>query len=586
MTHLELRDKFLAFWGDRGHAIIPSAPLVPENDPTTLFTGSGMQPLIPYLLGQKYPLGTRLADIQKCFRGQDIDEVGDNRHDTFFEMMGNWSLGDYFKKDQLTWYFEFLTKILGFDKKKLYVTCFEGFKNIPKDTESAEIWKSLGIPENRIFFYGVDKNWWSRSGTPDQMPAGEIGGPDSEVYYEFTDVPHDPKYGKKCHPACDCGRFLEIGNSVFIQFQKQEDGSFKELAQKNVDFGGGIERTLAALQNDPDIFKTNVYSPIIAAIEKRSNKKYGENSEIDRNFRIVADHLKASVFLISAGILPSNKDRGYILRRLIRRSIRFSRKLEIDQEFVNEVAGSVIEIYRQTYPELQKNKEIIVTALLDEEKKFRRTMEQGLKLIGTISPFDLYQSYGFPPELTEEIYKEKDLEFNKKELQEQIKKHQELSRGTSEEKFKGGLADHSEVVTKYHTATHLLQAALRKVLGEHVHQEGSNLTAERLRFDFSFPRKLTEDELLKITEIVNEQIEKGLERKVETMTYEEALKSGALAFFKERYPEKVTVYSFGDFSKEICGGPHVENTKTLGKFKIVKEEAAAAGIRRIYAKIF
>ena len=325
---------------------------------------------------------------------------------------------------------------------------------------------------------------------------------------------------------------------------------------------------------------------IIAAIEKRSNKKYGENSEIDRNFRIVADHLKASVFLISAGILPSNKDRGYILRRLIRRSIRFSRKLEIDQEFVNEVAGSVIEIYRQTYPELQKNKEIIVTALLDEEKKFRRTMEQGLKLIGTISPFDLYQSYGFPPELTEEIYKEKDLEFNKKELQEQIKKHQELSRGTSEEKFKGGLADHSEVVTKYHTATHLLQAALRKVLGEHVHQEGSNLTAERLRFDFSFPRKLTEDELLKITEIVNEQIEKGLERKVETMTYEEALKSGALAFFKERYPEKVTVYSFGDFSKEICGGPHVENTKTLGKFKIVKEEAAAAGIRRIYAKIF
>lgn len=593
MTHLELRDKFLAFWKDRGHAIVPSTSLVPENDNTTLFTGSGMQPMIPYLLGEKHPLGTRIVDIQKCFRGQDIDEVGDNRHDTFFEMMGNWSLGDYFKKDQLAWYFEFLTKVLRLNPDKLYVSCFEGYKNIPKDTESAEIWKSLGIPQEKISFYGVDKNWWSRSGTPDQMPVGEIGGPDSEVYYEFTQVPHDPKYGKKCHPACDCGRFLEIGNSVFITYQKQNDSSFKELKLKNVDFGGGLERTLAALADDPDIFKTDVYSPIIKTLEEWSNKKYNEDN--DRDFRVIADHLKAAVFLINDGVLPSNKDRGYILRRLIRRAIRFGDKLEIKTNIGLTVSEDIIETYRKVYPGLEQNRKLIHQVLSEEENKFRKTLEKGLRELeklstkGTISAseaFYLYESFGFPYELTEEEAKNQSLKIaSKNDFLEEMKRHQEQSRTASKGMFRGGLEDHSEVVTKYHTATHLLQAALRKVLGEHVRQEGSNLTAERLRFDFSHPQKMTPEEIQKVEDLLNEKIEKGLRQTKEVLTYEEAIKSGALAFFKERYPEKVTVYSFGNFSREICGGPHVENTKVLGKFKIMKEEAVSSGIRRIYAKI-
>lgn len=597
MTHLELRKKFFDFWtqAPRDHVIVPSTPLVPENDPTTLFTGSGMQPMIPYLLGAKYPLGKRVADVQRCFRGQDIDEVGDNRHDTFFEMTGNWSFGDYFKKEQLTWYFEFLTKILGLDVNKLYVTCFAGDKIVPKDTEAAEIWKSLGIPEERILFYGVEKNWWSRSGTPDEMPVGEIGGPDSEVFYEFSQVEHNSKFGEKCHPNCDCGRFLEIGNSVFITYQKQADGSFKELPQKNVDFGGGIERTLSATDNQPDQFRTDIYWPIIKEIEKISDKKYGSSDKFDRQFRIIADHLKAAVFLISDGVIPSNKDRGYILRRLIRRSIRFSRDLEINQEFVEKIADTVITIYQQPYPELAEFRDKIISVLLEEEKKFRRTIENGLKEFEKISnkgnisaeeAFYLYESFGFPYELTEEEAKNKQLKIaSQKEFLEETRRHQEQSRTASQGKFKGGLADHSEQVTKYHTATHLLQAALRKVLGEHVHQEGSNLTVERLRFDFSHHEKLTPEQLKKVEDLVNEQINKGLERKTETMTYEEATKSGALAFFKEKYPEKVTVYSFGNFSKEICGGPHVENTKALGKFKIFKEESVASGVRRLYAKL-
>ena len=570
----------MEFWESKGHVVIPSSSIVPENDPTTLFTGSGMQPMVPYLLGAPHPLGVRIADIQKCFRGQDIEEVGDNRHDSFFEMMGNWSLGDYFKKDQLTWYFEFLIKVLGFDKNKLYVTCFEGSPEAPKDLESYEIWKSLGVTENHIKFYGVEKNWWSRSGVPSKMPVGEIGGPDSEVFYDFGIPVHEG-----CHPNCDCGRFLEIGNSVFIQYQKQQDGTFVELKQKNVDFGGGLERTLAALNNNPDIFKTDIYSPIINNLEKISGNNYGD---VARNFRVIADHIKAAVFLISAGVVPSNKDRGYILRRLIRRSVRFGNLIGIigiKNNFLADVAKTVIDIYGEVYDELNNFDFIVLT---NEETKFRKTLEAGLKELNKLGKnitgkeaFYLYETFGFPRELIEE---EIGVDL-KTEFEDENKRHQELSRTASAGTFKGGLADHSEIVTKYHTATHLLQAALRKVLGESVRQEGSNLTAERLRFDFSWGEKLTEDEVNKIQKIVNSQIGKNLKRNIETMSYDEAIKSGAMAFFNERYPEKVTVYSFEDFSREICGGPHVENTGVLGKFEIYKEEAVSAGVRRIYGRL-
>ena len=569
---------------------IPSSSLVPENDPTTLFTGSGMQPLIPYLLGQSHPLGKRLVDIQKCFRGQDIDEVGDNRHDSFFEMIGNWSLGDYFKKEQIAWYFEFLTKYLGLNPNKFFITCFEGNEFVSKDTESIEMWKSLGISEDRIFFYSGKSNWWSRSGPPEKMPTGEIGGPNTEVFYEFSHVPHNPKFGKKCHPNCDCGRFIEIGNSVFITYQKMGDGSFKDLAQKNVDFGGGLERTLAAINNDPDIFNTDVFSLIIKTIEEISGKKYKDNL---RDFRIVADHIRSATFLIAAGVVPSNLDKGYILRRLIRRSIRYSKFLGVEENFIERVVEPVVATYEKVYPELLENRENIKETISKEETKFRNTLEKGLKEFerlsskGKLTPtevFLLYESFGFPYELTEEEAKERKITIaSKKEFDDEYEKHKEKSRSASQEKFKGGLADHSVQVVKYHSATHLLQAALRRVLGENVQQEGSNITGERLRFDFSFDRKLGDQEIKEIERLVNEWVTQGLERKVETMGFDEAIKSGALAFFKERYPEKVTVFSFGDISREICGGPHVEETKNMGRFKIIKEEGVSAGVRRIYA---
>lgn len=596
MTHLELREKFLSFWqsAPRNHVKIPSSSLVPENDPTTLFTGSGMQPLIPYLLGAPHPLGKRLVDIQKCFRGQDIETVGDNRHDTFFEMMGNWSLGEYFKKDQLSWYFEFLTKILGFSKEKLFISCFIGNDQVPKDSESAKIWISLGIPESHIHFYGVEHNWWSRSGSPDQMPPGEIGGPDSEVYYQF-DIPHDKKYGPECHPACECGKFVEIGNSVFIQYQKQDDSSFRELPQKNVDFGGGIERTLMAVNEKPDLFQTDVFSNIIKRIENISGNEYKSNGDLSQYFRVTADHIRAAAFIISAGIVPSNVDRGYILRRLIRRTIRSARFLNINDNFLSEVCDAVIETYREVYPEIQTNRDLIHKVTSNEETKFRLTLEKGLREFekisakGNISPQDtfyLYESFGFPYELIDEEARTKGIKIaSKKEFAEAFKIHQQQSRSADQGKFKGGLADHSDQVVKYHTATHLLHAALRQVLGDHVHQEGSNITAERLRFDFSHPTKLTPEEIEKVEDIVNAQITSDLPQKMETMTYDTAIKSKALAFFKERYPQKVTVYSFGNFSREICGGPHVEHTGVLGKFKILKEESVAAGTRRIYGQI-
>ena len=431
MTHRQLRDKFIGFWKEppRGHVVIPGSALIPENDPTTLFTGSGMQPLIPYLLGQPHPLGTRLTDIQKCFRGQDIDEVGDNRHDSFFEMAGNWSLGDYYKSEQLEWYFEFLTKRLGLDAQRLYITCFEGNNFVQKDSESVKIWKSLGIPDERIFFYSGKTNWWSRSGPPENMPTGEIGGPNTEVFYDFG-LPHD-HFGKECHPNCDCGRFCEVGNSVFITYQKSADDSFTELAQKNVDFGGGVERMLAVLNDDPDIFRTDLYSPIVDVIESYSGKKYSDDM---RSFRIVSDHMKAAVFLIDAGVVPANKDRGYVLRRLIRRAIRFGEKLGISQGIGIPTSEAVMEIYQGVYP-LAQNRKLIQQIISDEETKFRKTVAAGLrefskiaqgKKISAADAFYLYESFGFPFELTEEEARNQNIEMASRDsFDKEVKKHQE-----------------------------------------------------------------------------------------------------------------------------------------------------------------
>ncbi len=577
----------MEFWKSKNHVVIPSSNIIPENDPTTLFTGSGMQPMMPYLLGATHPLGTRLVDIQKCFRGQDIEEVGDNRHDSFFEMMGNWSLGDYFKKEQCAWYWEFLTEVLKLSKEELYISVFGGGEGFDKDNETIEIWRSLGVSEDHIKAYDAKKNWWSRAGTPGQMPIGEPGGPDSEVFYDFGTPVHDG-----CHINCDCGRFIEIGNNVFMTYLKTDKG-FVPLAKKNIDFGGGLERTLAAVNDDLDIFKTDVFTTIIHNIVVKSGLEYGKNAETDRSFRVIADHIKAAVFLISAGVIPSNKDRGYVLRRLIRRAVRFGNLIGIKNNYLTDVAKAVIETYSKPYPELN---EFNFKILEDEEIKFRKTLEAGLKELNKLGKnitgkeaFYLYETFGFPRELIEE---ELGVDI-KAEFEKENKKHQEQSRTAAAGMFKGGLADHSEIVTKYHTATHLLHKALRMTLGDSVHQEGSNLTAERLRFDFTYSSKLTDAEINKVEELVNGVIEDNLIMKVETMAYPEAIRSGALAFFKERYPEKVTVYSFIDpsassgppFSREICDGPHVGNTGMLGHFEIFKQEAVSSGVRRIYARL-
>jgi alanyl-tRNA synthetase len=606
MNSSELRAKYIKYFEKSGHVQIPPASLVPEDDPTTLFTSSGMQPLVPYLLGQPHPQGKRLVNSQPSFRGQgindDTQEVGDMRHTTFFEMLGNWSLGDYFKKEQLEYFFTFLTdnnEGLGLDPSKLYVTVFAGNDQVPKDTESIEIWQKLFKQKNievkegeRIFAYGVDKNWWSRSGTPEQMPIGEIGGPDSEVYYDFG-LPHDPRFGKKCHPACDCGRFLEIGNSVFMQYQKQAGNKFVELPQKNVDFGGGLERLLSVVQNDPDFFKTDLFLPIISAIEKLTGKKYADD-ENKILMRVIADHIKASVFLIKAGVQPSNKDRGYVLRRLLRRAAVKTRSLNSRvnlQEVFSETATEVVKIYQGLYFNQETDLSSIKNTITEEVSKFSRTLEKGLKQIQKIelidgkAAFDLYQTYGFPIEITTELATQKGQKIDTAEFKQEYEKHKETSRTASAGMFKGGLADHSEINTKYHTATHLLQAALRKILGTHVQQTGSNISPERLRFDFSHPEKLTPDQLAEVEQLVNRQIKADLKVTSTVMGKEAALKSGALGFFTEKYGDQVSVYAIGDFSKEICGGPHVEHIGILGNFKIIKEESAGAGIRRIYATL-
>ena len=595
MTHQQLRDTFSSFWKKRSHVEVPPIPLVLENDPTTLFTGSGMQQLVPYLSGQEHPLGTRLYNIQRSFRSQDIEEVGDNRHTTFFEMMGNWSLGDYFKEEQLSWVWEYLTKELQLSPEKLYVSCFEGNSDVPKDAVSERIWKKLGLQDNHILFYDAKKNWWSRAGEPKHMPAGEIGGPDSEVFYDFGEELklHEQSAWKHtpCHPNCDCGRFLEIGNSVFIQYKKNPDGSLSELPKKNVDFGGGLERQLAAVNNDPDVFRTDVLWPIVESIQQLSGKHY--DPEHQPAMRVIADHMRASVLLIADGVRPSNTEQGYVLRRMIRRAVRFAAGLNLSEGFTTVLAKTVGELLVTAYPHIMHQQRIIASTLLAEEQKFKRTLSHGLqefdrmvsknKRISGKDAFLLYESYGFPVEITSELATEKGISIDLEGFSEEKQRHQNVSRKGLDKKFKGGLADQSEQTIKLHTATHLLHQALRDILGTHVQQKGSNITAERLRFDFSHTEHVTDEQVKQIEKIVNEKITLDLPVSKKVTTYNEAIAEGALAFFGERYPEKVNVYTIGDYSKEICGGPHVEHTQQLGRFSIQKEQSAGSGLRRMYA---
>jgi alanyl-tRNA synthetase len=623
MNSRVLRQKYLDFFKARNHVIVPSAPLVPENDPTTLFTGSGMQPMIQYLLGTPHPKGVRIADSQKCFRSQDIEEVGDNRHTTFFEVLGNWSLGDYFKEEQLAWYFSFLTDELGLDPQRIYVTVYRGDKavGVPRDDEATSIWQKLfkekgieaaavdkawenGMQGGRIFYYS-DKNWWSRAGAPAVMPVGEPGGPDSEVFFDFGEEKkfHENSVWKNesCHVNCDCGRFGEIGNSVFMQYMKTDKG-FEPLPQKNIDFGGGLERMLAAQNDEPDVFKIDLFAPIIQYVETVSGKKYeGENTAA---FRVIADHMRAAVMLIADGVLPSNKDQGYFVRRLIRRAVRYGRQLGITQPFLSEMSGLVAGAYEGVYPALSEQSDTISHALADEEKKFLRTLERGLQefekqtkdsseLTAQLA-FALYESYGFPLELSVEEAKNKKLKISQK-IQEEFQKiksqHSSQSRTASAGKFKGGLADTSETSVKYHTATHLLHAALRKILGTHVEQKGSNITGERLRFDFTHPVAVTDAEKQQVERQMNEWIAADMPVTRQTMQKDEAFKAGALAFFAEKYPDQVSVYTIGSdaekdwISKELCGGPHVQHTVEIGPVEIFKEKAVAAGIRRIYVRL-
>jgi len=626
MNASELRRAYLDFFKEKGHVIIPSGSILPENDPTTLFTGSGMQPMIGYLLGEPHPQGKRLADSQKCFRAQDIEEVGDNRHTTFFEMLGNWSLGDYFKAEQIPWMFEFLTSRVGLDANRLYVTVFRGSEElkIDRDTEAVALWKTAfssvgidakdvdfserdGMQAGRIFYYNEKKNWWSRSGVPSRMPVGEPGGPDTEMFWDFgielglheiSEWKNEP-----CHVNCDCGRFMEIGNNVFMQYVKTESG-FELLKQKNVDFGGGLERVLAAKINTPDVFKTEIFQPVISFLEKYSGKTYASDPVVTRAFRIIADHVRAATFVIGdpRGVGPSNVGQGYVVRRLIRRAMREARRLGIMQSFLSEVSGIFIDAYKDHYTELGSKSDSIKQAIADEEEKFAKTLEKGMKEFEHIvgrgeitgqDAFILFTTYGFPLELTQELVTERGKQLDLEKFQEEFKKHQELSRTASAGAFKGGLADSSEETTRLHTATHLLHKALKTVLGDHVEQKGSNITAERLRFDFSHPQKMTPEEIQKVEEIVNEAIQKDYPIHFENMSVEQAEASGALGYFKEKYAQiagDIKVYIVGDevkgyFSKEICGGPHVVHTGELGSFKLQKEEAVSAGVRRIKATV-
>lgn len=580
----ELREKFLKFFEERGHKRLPSAPLIPENDPSVLFTTAGMHPLIPFLLGEKHPAGKRLCDVQKCLRTDDIEEVGDASHLTFFEMLGNWSLGDYFKEESLSWSLEFLTspQWLALDKNRLAVTCFGGDEDAPKDEESYQIWRRLGIPAERIAFLGKKDNWWG--------PIGETGpcGPDSEIFYWISNEPAPKNFDPK-NP-----NWVEIWNNVFMTYNRKADGTYEVLKQKNVDTGMGLERTLAAINGLPTVFETELFEPLIKKIEEITGKKYNEYA---REFRIIADHLKAAIFLLAEKLEPSNVERGYILRRLIRRAVRFGRLLGVQKTFSFQLLAPVLEIYGDFYSEIKENKDFIEEQLVREEEKFTKTLERGLNILEKIiqnkneisgaDAFGLYQSYGFPLELIKEIAKEKGVKIDEDGFNQEFKKHQELSRTASAGMFKGGLAEHSEKAIKYHTATHLLHKALREVLGEEVKQRGSHINEERLRFDYSYSGKPTPEQLKKVEEIVNQKIQENLPVYMEEMSLSRAKEIGAVGLFEDKYGERVKVYFIGDpakaYSKEICGGPHVQNTGILGHFKIIKEEAVSSGVRRIKA---
>lgn len=581
---MNIRDKYIEFFVSKGHKQIPSAPVVPENDPSVLFNTAGMQPLVPYLMGESHPYGTRLCDYQKCIRTNDLDEVGDVTHHTFFEMLGNWSLGDYFKKESITWSFELLTKHLNIPVEKLSVTVFKGNDIVPADNESADLWKSLGISENKIAFLGEDDNWW-----PNMELTGPCG-PDTEIFYWRS----DEEVPSKFDPEND--NWVEIWNNVFMQYNHKPDGTFEPLKKKNVDTGMGLERITAVLEGVNDNYESSIWKGTIKKIEEISGKSYYGN---EKAFRIIADHIKAAVFISSdpAGIKPSNTDQGYILRRLIRRAIRYAKMIDIDinSNWESEIAKNIIDEYKKYYSELSTNENVVMEVLKNEKIKFNRTLEKGLrkfeKIVKNLNEneinkdlaFKLYDTYGFPIELTLELAKERGLTVDEKGFYEKFKAHQELSRTASAGKFKGGLAGNSEIETKYHTATHLLNAALKVVINKDVHQKGSNITDERMRFDFSCDHKLTDEEKKAVEDLVNKWIDEGLPVTKKEMSKEEAIKSGAECMFIEKYPDIVTVYSIGDVSKELCGGPHVNNTSELGHFKIKKEEASSAGVRRIKA---
>ena len=579
MKAIEIRNKYLNFFEKHGHKIIPSAPLIPENDPSVLFTTAGMQPLVPYLLGEKHPEGNKLTDYQKCVRTNDIDEVGDNRHLTYFEMLGNWSLGAYFKEESIAMSFEFLTKELQIPVEKLSVTVFAGDDDCPRDEVAAEAWKKAGIPEDHIYYYGKNDNWWI---------AGEEGpcGPDTEMFYDTG----KPACGPHCEPSCDCGKYVEIWNNVFMEYFKDKDGKYSKLKQKNVDTGLGLERMAMLLQGKETPFDTEIFEPVMKKLEEL------QKVDIIESRRIVAEHLRSSMMIIADGGRPSNLDRGYVLRRLIRRFIRHLNKLQIDLNELPALIDLNIENLKEMYPELEKNKETIKTVIIEEKDKFVKTLANGerefLKEISKLENtkilpgkmvFRLYDTYGFPPEVTKELALENGYEVDLKKFEELFKKHQEKSRAGSEQKFKGGLAEQNETTIAYHTATHLLNAAIKKVLGTDAHQRGSNITVDRMRFDFNCDHKLTPEEKEKIENLVNEWIQDGLPVTKQEMKKEDAIKSGAECMFIEKYPEIVTVYTIGDVSKELCGGPHVQNTKELGRFKIKKEESSSSGVRRIKA---
>lgn len=636
LTTFDIRQKYLDFFKKRGHTIIPRANLVPQDDPTTLFTGSGMQPLVPYLLGQPHPDGTKLVDSQVCFRAEDINEVGDNRHTTLFEMLGNWSLGEYFKREQLGYFFAFLTEDIGLDPNKLYVTVFTGDEKagIERDKESAEIWQELfeskkveakiveigsevrggevGMQGGRIFYYDAAKNWWSRAGVPAEMPEGEPGGPDSEVFYDFG-TPHDKKFGQHCHPNCDCGRFLEIGNSVFMQYRKREDGGFEQLPKKNVDFGGGLERITAAAAGESDIFKIDLIWPIIEQLEQLTGKKYADHIEAKR---VIADHVRSSVFMAADGVVPSNTAQGYVARRMIRRAIRRGHELGVEAGLLVKLVPVVIKCYGGFYKELVQKQDTIIEVLAREEEQFRTTLERGLRefakrtseldfskkppvptgkrveLSGKLI-FTLFDTYGFPVELSLEEAKKENVPLQKDwqaDFSKLMDEQKTRSRTATKGQFKGGLADNSEIVTRYHTATHLMYRALKNVLGDHVTQRGSNITRERTRFDFSHPEKMTPEQIKAVENMVNDAIVRDLPVSWQEMPTSEAFASGAIGAFGDKYGDSVKVYTVGDpkgewYSREICGGPHVKRTGEIGFFKITKEESSSAGVRRIKAVV-